>query len=148
MPAPASPSRGPLPDAAPSPASMVDVLARACAPLAPWMNRWHERQEVDRISRELLRLHGDAHAAWPELHGRELYALILELWQPDAAASPEDQLDRAAESFATWPVERALTLRDVVHYVAACQLLGEQAGPGWTQGRLGPLVGARIPSDL
>jgi hypothetical protein len=126
----------------------VDASPSRFQPLAPWLSRWHEHQQVARISREMLHLHDTARAAWPDLRGRDLYAAMLALRQPAPAASPEELLRRAEESYASWPVERPLTLRDVVHYLAASELLAEHGCPAWTQGALRPLVGARIPADL
>jgi hypothetical protein len=145
---PATPSRFPPPAAAPAPEAHVGLLDRALAPLTPWLNRWHEHQQVARISREVLQLHSAAHAACPELRGRDLYAAILQLRQPGGPMSPEELLRRAAESYAAWPVERPLTLRDVVHYLAASELLTDHGSPVWTQGELRQLVGARIRADL
>ena len=116
--------------------------------LAPLVSGWQERVQAANTSREMLRLHQRISAANPGLSGPDLYREIVRARHGSDAAGADEVLQHARDSFATWPVERALTFRDVVNYVAIADYLAAHESALWTQRNLGYYVGAWIPSEL
>jgi transposase len=117
--------------------------------LAPLLVGWQEKHHAARTSRELLKLHQKVAAAHPGLQRRELYRHIVMARLGATPAAADEILARAAESFAAWPVQRALTFRDVVHYLAVSDYLEShhEAG-GWTRENLGRVVSSLVPDNL
>jgi transposase-like protein len=117
--------------------------------LAPLFAGWREKHFAARISRELLELHRKVAAAHPRLTKHELYREIVMSRLGGTPAAAEAALTRAAESFASWPVERPLTFRDVVHYLAVSDYLATNDDIAeWTQENLGRVVASVVPEDL
>jgi transposase-like protein len=117
--------------------------------LAPLFAGWREKHYAARISRELLELHRRVAAAHPRLTKHELYREIVMARLGGTMAAADAALDRAAESFASWPVERPLTFRDVVHYLAVSDYLAANGDIAeWTQENLGRVVASVVPEDL
>jgi hypothetical protein len=67
---------------------------------------------------ELLELHRRVEVEMPRDSSTARYARVIELRSGADAAAVSNFMRRAEESFATWPVERPLTFRDIVLYVA------------------------------
>ena len=110
---------------------------------------WRERHHAARTSRQLLKLHRKLAAAHPGLSKQQLYRLIVMARLGSTAQAADAVLSRAAESFATWPVERALTFRDVVHYLAVSDYLGADAALAqWTRENLGRVVAEFVPDTM
>jgi transposase-like protein len=117
--------------------------------LAPFFAGWREKHYAARISRELLELHRTVAATHPRLTKRELYREIVIARLGGTLAAADAALDRATESFASWPVERPLTFRDVVHYLAVSDYLAANGDIAeWTQENLGRVVSSVVPDDL
>jgi hypothetical protein len=117
--------------------------------LAPLMLGWRERHHAAKASRELLALYRTVAAIHPRLGKQDLYRRIVMARLGGSAAAADAVLARAAESFATWPVERALTFRDVVHYLAVSDYLATNDDlADWTRENLGRVVTSRVPEDL
>jgi len=117
--------------------------------LAPLFAGWREKHFAARIGRELLELHRKVAAAHPRLTKHELYREIVMARLGATPAAAEAALTRAAESFASWPVERPLTFRDVVHYLAVSDYLATNNDIAeWTQENLGRVVASVVPDDL
>jgi hypothetical protein len=117
--------------------------------LGPLFVGWREKQHAARTSRELLKIYHSVAAAHPGLKPPELYRHIVMARLGGTRAGADAILDRAAESFATWPVERALTFRDVVHYLAVSDYLAtNEDAAEWTRENLGRVVSSLVPDNL
>jgi hypothetical protein len=110
---------------------------------------WREKRHVARIARELLQLHAHVAAAHPGLKRHELYRQVVMARQGGTLADADEILERTAESYAMWPVERPLTFRDVVHYMAVSDYLASNDGiAAWTHQNMGRVVASLVPDDL
>jgi hypothetical protein len=120
--------------------------AGAYHPLA-WLLAWRERRSAGDCCRELLKLHEAVRAREPRLAGRALYRQIVALRLGDAAAA-DHVLERAEDSFAVWPVSRALNFRDVTHYLAVSEFIASHAGARWMHADIRRVVDSTIPHHL
>jgi len=112
--------------------------------LAPF----HQRRFTRRVSRELLILFRSKRPPGPGTRDRRRYGTLVQDRLLVDAQEAESLLRRAEESFASWPVERDLTLRDVVHMIAIREF-GERFGTRrWIQAEMGRVVASQIPQDL
>jgi transposase len=117
--------------------------------LGPLFVGWQEKHHAAKTSRELLKLYQTIAAARPGLKREELYRQIVMRRLGVTLAAADAVLDRATESFASWPVERPLTFGDVVHYLAVSEYLGSKDDvAAWTREDLGRVVASLIPEDL
>lgn len=115
----------------------------------PLLGRWQERHFAAKVSRELLRQHRLAVKAHPGAGKSALYLEIVRAHTGSTAAAAEAILAKAAESFASWPVERALTFQDVVHYLAVSEYLKSNEGDeAWTRENLARVVASIVPGNL
>jgi len=109
---------------------------------------WHERRFARRVSRELLKLYRIVAASHPGLHGRDLYRkIVIARTRADPEAA-EALIDQAEESFAAWPVPRALTFCDVVHFIAVSEFLRSHGNSAWIHVNVGREVASQIPHNL
>jgi hypothetical protein len=117
--------------------------------LGPIFVGWREKHHAARTSRELLKTYHAVAAAHPGLKPPELYRHIVMARMGGTRAAAEAVLARATESFATWPVERALRFRDVVHYLAVSDYLADNEDAAeWTRENLGRVVSSLVPENL
>jgi hypothetical protein len=111
--------------------------------------RWRERHHAAKTSRELMKLYRATDAAYPGLKKQQLYRQIVMVRLGGSSAAADALLVRAKESFATWPVDRALTFRDVVHYIAVSDYLAStDHAEDWTRENLGRVVAKLVSDDL
>lgn len=119
-----------------------------------WMGRvnvvrsWRERSIARDISRDCLRIYRELEAYQPRVRGVARY---LEVVVRQARLDPTealDVIDGAHESFACWPVERALCLRDVVHYLAAQKCLAGRPAEQGIVTHLASIIDAEIPQGI
>lgn len=97
----------------------------------------------------MLKLHRVVSLAHPSAKGPELYRHIVMARVGGTLAAADAILTRAAESFATWPVERALKFRDVVHYLVVSEYLAANVDVAdWTRENLGRVVASLVDDDL
>lgn len=76
-----------------------------------------ERRYAKHASEQLLKLFRLEQREHPQLKGRDLYqAVIARRLGSNPTVSAAEIVRRAEESFADWPIERAVKFRDVVHY--------------------------------
>jgi YHS domain-containing protein len=109
---------------------------------------WRERRFARRVSRELLKLYRIVAASHPGLHGRDLYRkIVIARTRADPEAA-EALIDQAEESFAAWPVPRALTFCDVVHFIAVSEFLRSHGNSPWIHVNVGREVASQIPHNL
>ncbi len=116
--------------------------------LGPMEERYYARRE----SRKVLAMYHVMRAEHPELTGTELYqTIVASLTRSDAdvANVAAQAIVRAAgQSFAAWPSERALTFRDVVHYLCFECFTRSRHNKGWTLTSIREVVDSVIPKDL
>jgi hypothetical protein len=114
--------------------------------LSAWLSAWRERRSASRCCRDLLQLYRVVAARHPELGGDGLYRQVVAARiGGDGGASAV--VRRATESYATWPVERALTFRDVVHYLAVSEFMASHSASSVYTG-IRRIVDASIPPEL
>jgi transposase-like protein len=117
--------------------------------LGPLFVGWQEKHHAAKTSRELLKLYQAIVATRPGIRKEELYRQVVMNRLRVTLAAADAVLDRATESFATWPVERPLTFRDVVHYLAVSEYLASKDYvASWTREDLGRVVASLVPEDL
>jgi hypothetical protein len=110
---------------------------------------WRERRYVARRCRELLALAQSLQQGRPALAGPALYRRIVERTLGGNTESVDRVLQHAEENFATWPVSRPLSLRDVVHHLAVLEYFRQHAGTQQMRADdLKRLVDDTIPGDL
>jgi len=115
---------------------------------APLFDGWRERHYARRTSRELLALYRRVRTNHPGLTGLPLYRMVVADHLGGESSDVDAVLEHAKDSFATWPVDRPLTFRDIVHYVAVSNFLEAHDAAPWTQSNLGRMIAARIPQGL
>ncbi|TMH79878.1 MAG: YHS domain-containing protein [Betaproteobacteria bacterium] len=109
---------------------------------------WRERRFARCVARELVELYRTVSARHPHLRGRDLYREIViarKRIDPDSANA---LLDEAEESYATWPILRALTFCDVVHFIAVSEFLASHGDAAWIQADMRREVKSQIPRNL
>ena len=109
---------------------------------------WRERRFATGICRDMLRLHADVTASRPELQGLPLYRRIVSAHHGGSLAVADAILERAGQSFAEWPVSRALNFRDVVHYLVVLEFIAANKNVRWIHADLKRLVSDAIPHEL
>lgn len=82
-----------------------------------------ERSRIRRICREALWLYRQIETEMPEATHVARYARVIEKRTGADPSAVQRALRCAEESFAMWPVERTLTFRDVVTYLAVTDFL-------------------------
>jgi hypothetical protein len=133
------------------PHPLADPLAagHAAEPkLQVWLRAWRERRFASACCRDLLKLHQALLAREPGLAGTALYRQLVMTRSGGDAGAADQLLQRAEESFANWPVTRALGLRDLVHYIAVSEYLATHGGSPWMHANIKRVVDAAIPSRL
>jgi transposase-like protein len=118
---------------------------------APLLAGWREKHHAAKTSKEMLELYRSLAAAGSARVGnkQQLYRHVVMARLGVNPAAADKVLARATESFATWPVERALTFRDVVHYLAVADYLASNNDvAGWTRENMGRVVASYIPDSL
>jgi hypothetical protein len=113
-----------------------------------WLLAWRERRFAAERSRQLMRLHGTVSTAHPGLAKAALYRRIVAARIGEDELAVERVLRQADESFASWPVPRALNFRDVVHYLVVSEFQALSPGARGMQADIRPEVHAVVPVDL
>jgi YHS domain-containing protein len=131
--------------AGPLPGTVVRTEARGLFAL---LLAWRERRFAAACCREMLRLHGAAVAADRGLTGPGLYRRVLTMRRGADPATVDDVLRNAEQSFAIWPVARALKFRDVVHYLAVSEFVSSYDGTPWVHVNMKRVVESMVPHDL
>jgi YHS domain-containing protein len=143
-----------LVEAPAAPAWRASTLAPIAVPRADAGNfftsllAWREKRFAARTCSDLLKLHKIVAARHPGLTGPALYREVIAAHSGGDRAHADAVLENAEQSFAIWPVPRALKFADVVHYVAASELLTTAGGRRWIHADMKRIVAARIPHDL
>jgi YHS domain-containing protein len=116
--------------------------------LPAWLERWRERRFAAKCSRELLRTYRRIATRNPQLARSDLYREVVRSRTGADAAFVDSVLDFAEQSFAQWPVSRALSLRDIVHYLVVSEFVATHREIRWITADLKRVVRATIPSGL
>ena len=116
--------------------------------ISSWLVSWRERRHVTRTSRILLSQYRSIASSHPNLLPGERYKLVVMVHTGCDTATANMILKRAEESFAEWPVSRALKLRDVVHYLTVTEYLDRYGKDFWLRSEINKLVASRIPGNL
>ena len=77
-----------------------------------------DRSRIRHICVELFDLYIQAKSHAPSASKPELYERVIAKHCSADQTTARRIMDRAEESFAAWPIERPLNLRDIVQYVA------------------------------
>jgi YHS domain-containing protein len=107
-----------------------------------------ERRFARRISRELTRQYWNITASYPELRGRDLYRQIVAARRLIDLEAADSLIKKAESSFASWPVQRELRFRDVVHFIAVSEYLAAHSESSWIHANVGREVALNVPRDL
>lgn len=116
--------------------------------LFTWLLVRRERRYARNCAREMLKLHRDFSTRYPELKGHSLYRRVVARRLDGNDLVAEAALHHATQSFAIWPVERALSFRDVVHYLAVSQYVALHPGARWVHADIKRVVEELIPAQL
>jgi len=101
-----------------------------------------------RCCRELLGLYETVAADNPQLHGTRLYQEVVAMHTRCDAGAAQVVLKKAEESYAIWPVDRDLSFRDVVHYLAVSEILVADSASPWAEADIKRIIDAAIPKSL
>ncbi|HEX4583670.1 MAG TPA: hypothetical protein VH183_02490 [Burkholderiaceae bacterium] len=90
------------------------------------------------------------HRQAPALGGEPLYERILSTRLGVDGAVARELVESARETYAEWPVTRAVRFRDVVLYLIVDRCLKGQAPDSehWIHGEIRPIVRSIIPQNL
>lgn len=127
----------------------LNSVSKAAAPGRRSIVRgWRERRYAAWVTRALLKVYRDTAAMYPGVHRRALYGLVVIRYLGCTDLAAEEVLEGAEQSLAIWPVERELTFRDVVHYLAVTEYLSSDKALIGTQESFARVVALRVPLDL
>ena len=104
-----------------------------------------ERRQAQRVCVEVLRLYLEVERELPHLSGHARYAEVVARRIESDLHAAQAVLERAAASFAEWPLARNLTFRDVVHYLAASECLEDNPQAVGLRIQLPDIVARHIP---
>lgn len=107
-----------------------------------------ERALARRLSRESLRIYREVRAQHPELEGPALYRAVISRQAGLDETAARRFVERAEDTFASWPEERPVTFRDVVQYLAVERWLAIDPDAQGFRTRLAEVVAKQIPEDL
>lgn len=107
-----------------------------------------EQRYAVKASRELLEMYRDLRVEQPTAPPLEIFVQVICKRTGANASDGERMLRQAEESFAVWPVERPLSLRDIVCYLAISESLAVLSKSQGTQADMVEIVHSVIPADL
>jgi hypothetical protein len=122
--------------------------AASATGLRAWLRAWRERRDTGQCCRELLALYHRVADSHPQLLGQELYRRVLASHLGPTGPTIEEVLQGAKDSFASWPADRDIKFRDVVHYLAAVRLMGGTGGDLTVRADIRAVVDESIPHSL
>jgi hypothetical protein len=129
-----------------NPVRELEYLIRS--QLSAWLLSWREKRHVARTSRAILAQYRRISKEHPDLPSNAVYVFVVMAHTGCDSVTANMILDRAEESFAEWPVSRALTLRDVVHYLTVTEYLDLYGKDFWMRSEIIKRVNAYIPKNL
>ena len=99
-------------------------------------------------SRRLLTVHRVVAADHPHLSGRRLYEEVVAQFHHCDARTAQAVIRDAEQSYASWPVDRDLSFRDVVHFVAVSEIFAAHSATPWAESDIKRTIEALIPQDV
>jgi hypothetical protein len=112
-----------------------------------WLLARRERRFARACAREMLEVHDDLRTRFPELKGHSLYRRVVARRLDGNDLVADAVLHHATQSFAIWPVERALNFRDVVHYLAVSQYVALNPAARWVHADIKRVVDDIVPAQ-
>jgi hypothetical protein len=109
---------------------------------------WRERRVAHRTSVESLRLYRELESAHADLTSAARYGEIVARRTGLDQAGVRRVLRQAEDSFARWPVERPLKLRDVVQVLVVHECLRADPSAIGTRTRLTTIIAEVIPGNF
>jgi hypothetical protein len=106
------------------------------------------RNQIRRTCVEMLQLYREAAAELPHTSGITRYERVVARRTGADPSGASTIMHRAEESFASWPVERAVNFRDVVQYLAMTECIRAYPSAKGLRARVGGIVAELIPADL
>jgi hypothetical protein len=131
-----------------TPTAGQPVQGTAIQGLRAWLRAWRERRDTGQCCRELLALYHRVADSHPQLLGQELYRRVLASHLGPTGPTVDEVLQGAKDSFASWPADRDIKFRDVVHYLAAVRLMGGSGGDLTVRADIRAVVDEAIPHSL
>jgi hypothetical protein len=132
-----------------APTRLARFLARSIDVFdAGFLRTWRERVLARQTCRESLRIYRELQATRSELTGVARYQEVVARQTGLDEKGAKKLVELAEDSFASWPVERPLTFRDVVQYLVADQILTADPTVPGTRSRLTAIVVDEIPQEL
>jgi hypothetical protein len=107
-----------------------------------------ERRYAKEASGQLLELYQRLRQEQPDLKQRALYEGVVARRLGPQSDRAAELVKRAEESFTTWPVERELRFRDVVHYFIFDEYTRLGSTREGTKTNMGGVVARIIPEDI
>ena len=109
---------------------------------------WRERRVARNTSRVSLRVFREVEAQSPELSGVERYEEVVVRQTGLDRTRARDLVRNAEDSFAAWPNERPVILRDVVQYLVVLQCLDAAPKALGVRASVAKTVAGLIPGNL
>jgi YHS domain-containing protein len=116
--------------------------------ISSWMQARQERRHVVVTCKELLALYSKVSADHPKLGKRQLTKMLVMARNNCNEKDAYEVLKFAEESYAAWPVERELTLCDVIHYLTVTEFTSNYGVEYSGHINFRPEIRSLIPSDL
>ena len=113
-----------------------------------FLNGLREHQQLKRTCRECLKLYRKVEQEHATATAHERYARLVADRTGADAKGVKAIIQRAEESFANWPNERPLILRDVVQYLAVTECLSDDLSAIGVRADVTTLVAKLIPANL
>jgi len=89
-----------------------------------FISTMRERKQIRRMCVDTLEQYRRIEGEAPKASNEELYARVIETRIGGARpGAVQEAMRRTKESFATWPVDRPLTLRDIAQYIVVTESL-------------------------
>jgi hypothetical protein len=107
-----------------------------------------ERNHIHRTCAETLRVYRQVKAEAPDALKRDLYLRVIEKRSGAGPAGVREIMRRVEQSFAAWPVDRDVTLRDVVSFFAVTDCLNADPTATGVRSRVRDVVANAIPADF
>jgi hypothetical protein len=116
--------------------------------LKEWLRARQERRIVNEINHELLELYGRITTEHPQLSNRERFNKLVMMRNHCDEDEAYAVLHRAEDNYAAWPIERELTLCDVIHYLSVREYLAEQKDELWVRENISANLKRMVPHKL
>ena len=113
-----------------------------------FMAAWREFRYSKKAARQALDRYQGLRADRPDLTGRVLYEAFVRDRNAIDASAARVILQRAEDSFATWPTDRDLKFMDVMKYLVISEYLISHPKRGGTSINMARVIEQVIPREL